>query len=165
MNNLITLIEKLGIILETSETLPEKISGFYYQDDFYNIIVINQSIKSEKEFRWVLCHELGHYFTSLANNSKLSYSDYANIINSHRNEIRAIRWACDYLIPTNELLDFIRSKVYVTNEDILSHFDVNESLLIMKYFVMSMKSCSWKVADHKFLVLSSLPSVYIYDEF
>lgn len=165
MENLITLISELGIILETSKVLPKKINGFYYQDEFHNIIVINNHVKSEKEFRLVLTHELGHYFTSMANNPVLSYSHYANIINSHRNEFRAIRWACEYLVPTNSLLDYMKSNTCVTNEEIIDHFEVNESLLQMKYYFMGTQSNRWKIDCKRTLILSSLPSIYIYDEF
>ena len=165
MNNLTKLISDLGIIVEVSKSLPSKIKGFYYQDSFYNILVINSRIKTERDLRQVLSHELGHYFTSIANNSALSYSHYSNIINSHRNEIRAIRWACDYLIPTDVLLDVINNNVCISKSDLLEYFEIDESLLIMKYYFMSTHKSIWKIGTKRRLVLSSLPSVYIYDEF
>jgi len=154
------LIQKLGIYL-TSEKLPIHIKGFYYTDTYHDIIVINKNVTSELEFREILSHELGHYFTSVFTNPLASYSEYLNILNTQRNEFRAIRWACNYLVPTFTMMHTLKQSAYDI-DDICSYFDVSKELLMMKLYMMSLEQNSWHIEGNRYLMLSSLPSVYIF---
>jgi len=157
------LIQRLGIFL-TSEKLPIHIKGFYYTDTYHDIIVINKNVTNESEFKEIVSHELGHYFTSVFTNPLASYSEYLSVLNTQRNEFRAIRWACNYLVPTFMLM---RTLQYGTHDidDICSNFDVSKELLLMKLYMMSLEQKSWHIQGNKYLTLSSLPSVYLFEKF
>ncbi|MBF4693978.1 ImmA/IrrE family metallo-endopeptidase [Fusibacter ferrireducens] len=162
MTKLLDIITTLGIHIEYRPDPPSKIRGFYYKDLGDEIIVMNEDIKDETEFRHVLAHELGHYFTTITTKSLSPYSSYLDILNTHRNESRAIRWACDYLIPTYDLLGYLKSQKGVSIADIALAFKVTEEMITMKFTIMSLERLYWKVDDKRSLVLTSLPSIYMY---
>lgn len=162
MNELQTLIADLGINLECNQKLPGHINGFYYKNEADEFIIVNSKVKDEKEFRYTLAHELGHYFTTITTKSAFPYSIYTNILNTHRNESRAIRWACDYLVPTYELIEFLKSEKDASVSDIAHKFEISEELLNMKFYFMSLDKTYWPVDEKRYLVLASLPSVYMY---
>lgn len=108
MQKLTSLIKQLGIQITKSSALPQTIKGFYYHDPQQDIIVINDCVETAGEFREVLAHELGHYFTY---ENSFCGSEFFNALQNQRSEFRATRWACDYLLPTDALLKIIENRV------------------------------------------------------
>ena len=60
-------------------------------------------LRRERELRAVFAEELGHHFTTSGCWVTLASSE-ASRLSRDRVELRAIRWAIDYLIDTTELL-------------------------------------------------------------
>ncbi|MBS7528555.1 ImmA/IrrE family metallo-endopeptidase [Fusibacter paucivorans] len=162
MNKLTQLIDKLGVEVITNP-LPTRLNGLYFADTYNNYIIINRNVKSESKLREVLSHELGHYFTSILTNTASHYSDYLVKLNVHRNEFRAVRWACNYLMPDMDVIGAIIDG-HVTLDALCNHFNVSKELLTMKFYFMSLHGLSWRIDDRRFLILSDLPSVYIFEE-
>ena len=94
-----------GIVLEYA-TLGHGILGLYYKEhDTPHIITINKSIRHDKmKHMEILAEELGHYFTTCGNftGSLLHYRDRLSL---NKCEIKALKWACNFLISDDELLD------------------------------------------------------------
>ncbi|MBF4693886.1 ImmA/IrrE family metallo-endopeptidase [Fusibacter ferrireducens] len=158
MDTLLNRIKSLGIQLEITNALPQSVNGFYYRDDVHDIIVINNAIKSEVEFKAVLSHELGHYFTTEPHYKSNSFLD---IIHTERDEIRAIRWSCDYLIPNELLLRTLSEASDMQFQSLTDYFEIPAQLLEMKFYFMSLISHKWQLDDSKCLLLSALPSIYV----
>lgn len=158
MDTLLSMINSLGIQLEITSALPQNVNGFYYRDDHHDIIVINNAIKNEAEFRTVLSHELGHYFTT---GDSFKDNSFLNLIHTERDEIRAIRWACDYLIPNDLLISKLREASDMPLESLADYFQVSTKLMKMKFYFMSLISHKWQLGDSKLLLLSALPSIFV----
>lgn len=161
MNKLLCLCNDLGIDLSTAD-MPHTHNGFCYQNDGYSAIVINNKL-DEKHLKEVLAHEVGHYLNDIMTNAFFIYSEYVDILHRKRNEERAIRWATNYLINTEDLLAYLRSTQGLKISTLSEHFEVSEETITMKFFIMSLEKLTRQLDDTRSLVLSDLPSVYIFD--
>ncbi len=158
MDTLLNLMEKMGIQFNLSDELPEAVNGFFYHDDSHDIIVMNSEIEDETEFRMILSHELGHFFTAqICTISSIS----TQRIQVDRNEIRAIRWACDYLIDTEALLSCLDASSNHNMLTLAEQFQVTLETLQLKLYFMSLDAPLWKLSSNCYFVLSSYPTVYI----
>ncbi len=158
MDTLLDMINSLGIQLEITSALPRNVNGFYYKDDIHDIIVINNALKNEAEFRTVLSHELGHYFTT---GGSFKVNAFMDLIHTERDEVRAIRWACDYLIPNDLLISKLREVSEMPLQSLADYFEVSIELMKMKFYFMSLISPKWQLDGSKILLLSALPSIYV----
>lgn len=83
--------------------LPENISGIYYSDGSYNILIaINSSLKTRAEQTCIFAEELGHYYTSYGN-LLLDPNVDRTLINQQ--ETRAKRWAAKKLVPIRNIIE------------------------------------------------------------
>ncbi|GAU79492.1 ImmA/IrrE family metallo-endopeptidase [Fusibacter sp. 3D3] len=158
METLLNIIESLGIQLEITKDLPKGVNGFYYQDAAHDIIVVNEQIKDEVEFKTVLSHELGHYFTTGFN---FKGSPFMDLIHTERDEVRAMRWACDYLIPSDDLVKRLDMASEMQLHILADFYGVSPELMKMKFYFMSLTSVKWQLSISKVLLLSALPSIYV----
>ena len=113
--------EKFDIILQKCRIikeylpLPKSILGYYYCDKNYYMIMLNESIQcNERLDRCVLAEEIGRYHTSIGDITPRKYMCYRDRLSMDRQELQAMRWATDFLIPTKLLLDTIRTNKTVT---------------------------------------------------
>lgn len=149
----------------TLAPLPNKIRGAYYlAPDNRSSIVLNESLVEEGfEYRSVLAEELGHHFTSAGETPSLFSMTYSDRVQRDRTESKAIRWAADFLIPTELLLLRIEDCSVSSIDELADAFRVTAQLIQCKLYYMSCKSIYWSLSDGRLLCLASLPSVYIYD--
>ncbi|MGL4569667.1 MAG: ImmA/IrrE family metallo-endopeptidase [Clostridium sp.] len=134
INDIYELIETEDIILE-EVYFKENIKGIYFKVPGINpTIGINKSIISDtKKYISVLAEELGHHFTSIGDLTAEAVT-YSEQLNKSRQEIRARRWAANYLISDTEITAAIlqnRSTLY----GLSLHFNVTEE--IIKYKLLS----------------------------
>lgn len=161
LDELLYLIEERNIILE-HHAMPESCNGHFYSDESIDLIIINESIVHDKKlYTAVLAEEVGHYFTCIGIHVSKKHMNYRARIELDRYEETAMRWACDFLIPTEMLISYIASNISCENDEIANQFDVTSELLNHKFRYMSYNKMYWTLDNHNILVLSGLPSVFV----
>jgi len=149
----------------TLAALPNKIKGIYHlSSDNQSNIMLNQCLaEGTSEYRSILAEELGHYFTSVGETPSLSDMPYCDKVQRDRTELKAMRWAADFLIPTELLLSRIEDCLVSSLQELADAFLVTVELIQHKLYYMSCKALYWPLASGKHLCLASLPSIYIFD--
>lgn len=131
------LCHKEGIIIEYA-TLKSGILGFYFKDENTpHIIALNKTILNDKmKHIEVLAEELGHYYTTCGNftGSLLHYRDRIEL---NKCEIKALRWACNYLIKDEDIIKL--SYQGYNHYEISEILGVPYTLLIQKMNFMKLK--------------------------
>lgn len=134
--DLFNIINKEKIIFE-EVNFKNNIDGIYYKDyDLDPIIGINNKIVSKHyKYKSILAEELGHHFTTVGDLTAecITYSD--KIFRS-KQELKAKRWAANYLITDYE---FKEALLYPNNNinSLAEYFDVTEELIHIK--IMNIK--------------------------
>lgn len=140
--------------------------GFYVYLEECTVIGISNAIgHNEKLFRTVLAEEIGHHFTIISNKQPTQYLTYSDRLGLDKSESAALTWAADFLIPTKELLNIIGSGGCQGIHDIEEAFEVCDYLVLHKLKNMANKSLAYPLSDGRQLILSSLPSLFVYDSF
>ncbi|BES66089.1 hypothetical protein SANA_25280 [Gottschalkiaceae bacterium SANA] len=147
--------------------LPNKIQGAYYlAPDNRSSIILNQSLtEGSFEYRSVLAEELGHHFTSAGETPSLASMTYCDRVHRDRTESKAVRWAADFLIPTELLLCKVEDCSVACIHELADAFQVTVELINHKLYYMSCTAPYWTLRSGRELCLASLPSIYIYDPF
>lgn len=94
--------------------------------------------------RIILSEELGHYFTTIGNNTPKKYIKYSDKLKIDICEEKVIRWALNFLVPTQALLDFLQQHEYLIIDDCCTHFDVPMELISKKFETTTQEGISWK---------------------
>ena len=131
------LCHKEGIVIEYV-TLESGILGFYFKDKgMPHIIGLNKTILNDKmKHIEVLAEELGHYYTTCGNFTT-PLLHYRDRIELNRCEVKALRWACNYLISDKDVLSLSsQTNNYYEMSEILG---VPYNLLVQKINFMSLK--------------------------
>ncbi len=148
----------------TLAPLPEKIHGFYSMFQNQPQIVMNECLpEGSAEYRCVLAEELGHHFTSPVEALPRSGIPYYERLQHDRVESKAVRWAADFLIPTELLLHRIEDCSVSCIQELADAFQVTVELMQHKLYYMSCKALYWPLSNGSSLCLASLPSIYIYN--
>lgn len=159
------ILDKCRIIKEFAP-LPSSILGYYFCDGEYYIILINEAIKhDERLYRTVLAEEIGHYRTTIGDITPRKYMCYADRITVDRHELKALKWATDFLIPTETLLNVLKTKTAETLEDLVNYFYVTNEFFMKKLEFMARQNPIWDIDEERYLCLYKLPSVYIFKKF
>ena len=159
-----TILKKCRIIKEFA-TLPESILGYYYCDTNYYVILINESIKRDARlYRCVLAEEIGHYRTTIGDITPRKYMCYKDRLTIDKKEQSALKWATDFMIPTQMLLDFLKEHKQPTIIELSDYFNVTEDFLMRKLEFMSKQNSVWDIDGKKSLYLVNFPSVHIYEK-
>lgn len=163
LQDIVTLLNDCNIILEY-QILPEHVLGIYHGDSNMDLIIINQYITTDKiQHRIILAEELGHYFTTIGNNTPKKYYKYSDMLKVDKCEEKAMRWATNYLVPDQQLIDLVSCYSMITIKDCCKTFEVTEDFMKLKFKDMALRNPYWKLSDGRYLNLASLPSVYIMD--
>ena len=158
------IIEKSQIILEFAP-LPDQVLGYYTFDNGYYIILVNDSIKNdEKLYRTVLAEEIGHYRTTIGDITPRKYMCYSKRIQIDKKELLALKWATDFLIPTDMLLEKIKKETILNIHDLMDYFQVTKAFFMQKLEFMAKQQPVWDIDQKRSLYLN-LPSVFIYEKF
>lgn len=157
------VLRKCHIIREFA-TLPEQTLGYYYCDGNYYVILINESIRGdERLYRCVLAEEIGHYRTTIGDITPRKYMCYRDRLKVDKMELLALRWATDFMVPTENLLDILREQKLPSVEMLADEFRVTYPFLMQKLEFMSKQNCIWDLDGKRSLYLGSFPSVHIYE--
>jgi len=144
--------------------LPTNVGGTFYSDNTVSMIIMNNNLDtSSAKYKTILIEELGHYFTSVGDNTPKKHLSYSQKLRIDKSEEQAIRWACNYAIPDLDLLNQIKENKMRTIQDIAEHYNVTTEFVQQKLEFMNRVQCNWNIDETRTLVLSSLPSVYIYN--
>ncbi|WP_250675406.1 ImmA/IrrE family metallo-endopeptidase [Paraclostridium ghonii] len=163
VEKLFDLIEKLGIQVYFNDLKQLGFLGLYIElEKSAPTILIDNSIKNkEKELFKVLLEELGHFYTS-SGNSLSDTSTYRKKLNISKCELKSEKWLCEYLISEKDLIDAINSSPTST-EDICEYLDIDIEILISRLRSLSLKKQSLNLGNNKFLMLTKLPNICVYD--
>ncbi len=163
LEKLFNLTEKLGIKIYFNDLKHFGVLGLYIESEKSDpTILIDSSIKNkEKQLSRVLLEELGHFYTS-SGDSLSDTSTYRKKLNISKCELKSEKWLCEYLISEKDLIDAINSSPTST-EDICEYLDVDIEILITRLKLLALKKQSLHLGNNKFLMLTKLPNIYVYD--
>lgn len=147
----------------SQEKLPQKIRGIYYDDsDDLRSIILNSDLEwTDSMLRTVLAEEIGHHFTETTNIIPQINAPIGDRISRSRSEARALTWAANCMVPTSNLLDYIKCNKTATKEEISEAFNVDPELLDMKFYIMSLEHQLWVIEKPLYLNLANWPSVFV----
>ncbi len=130
MDAMLALAEERFIKVHYSNNLGNGIDGIYIEErGIPPIIGINKRILSNTRYtRCVFAEELGHHFTTVGDHVPKEFYCYAQRVVIDREEYKAMRWATNYLIPENDLLDCLRDGLYEIWE-LAEHFRVTDDFM------------------------------------
>jgi len=136
--------------------------GVYYSSkETGPIIGISTKIENdEDQLMLVLAEELGHHFTSVGE-SVGPYYHHADRVNLDKVEEAALRWACDTLVPTEELISCIKNSTD-TLHDVSKRLHVSKKILHEKLRFLSLQHSFIQINDNLALVLSGFPNICLY---
>ncbi|KAB3535622.1 ImmA/IrrE family metallo-endopeptidase [Alkaliphilus pronyensis] len=161
--NLDLIIQKCRIFKKYAP-LPDNILGYYYYDGDYYIILINNILKgNERLYRTVLAEEIGHYRTTIGDITPRKYMCNKDRLEIDKKELLALRWACDFLIPTDSLIELVKNKNAISLADMADYFMVTEEFMMKKFEFMAKIKAVWDLDSNRKLCLFNLPSVFIYE--
>lgn len=136
MQNLIPLVERENIFLSYKDlSYPTRnLLGLYYFDPVKQTpnIVLDLSLEHNLPLhRSVLAEELGHYFTAPQASILTPYTSYNVKMILSRDEEKALRWACDFLVPVEKFVECIEKGVQEV-EEIADYFAVTKFLILRR---------------------------------
>lgn len=148
LGGLLRLVEQEGIHLcytDLSDAPGRRVYGLYYREPRRNLPVIILDHRLEHNLplhRSVLAEELGHHFTAPSTSVAVAYTSYSVALALSRDERRALRWACDYLLPVAEVAAAVERGI-ATPWDLAEHFLVTEWLIWrrLEFMAAAAKSC------------------------
>lgn len=159
-----SIINNSGIVKEFAP-LPYSALGYFYSDGDFHLILINKEIqRDERLYRTILAEEMGHYKTAVGDYTPKRKMIYSERIAIDKKELLALRWATNFLLPTELLLKAIKDRLVGTVDEILDYFYVTQEFFVHKLRFMAKEKIKWQIDEKKYLVLTSLPSLYIYEE-
>lgn len=159
-----SIINNSGIIKEFAP-LPYSALGCFYSDGDFHLILINKEIrKDERLYRTILAEEIGHYMTTVGDYTPRREMTYSERIDIDKKELLALKWATNFLIPTELLLKAIKDRLVGTFEEMLDYFYVTEEFLLHKLRFMAKERIKWEIDGKRHLILTCLPSLYVYEE-
>ncbi|KDR95944.1 protein of unknown function [Peptoclostridium litorale DSM 5388] len=152
-------------IIKEFVPLSEAVLGYYSFDGEYYIILINESIKGDHRlYRTVLAEEIGHYRTTIGDITPRKYMCYSERLIINKKELLALKWAVNFLISTQDLLDIIKDKSVLSISEMADYFFVTEKFIYQKFEFMSKERLTWDIDSKRSLILSNLPSLFIYEK-
>lgn len=164
LDKLLKLAHDENIIIHYTDYIPGNLGGLYVEiPGLGPVINILNSIKNnKKEFTEVLAEEIGHYFTSIGDSiSKVnSYTDKLNIL---RCENKANKWACEFLIREDELIDALNKNINCIH-DLAEYLDVDVEILLKRLEYLALQKPTLRISDTKQLILTNLPNIYFYED-
>ena len=148
------------------EDLDEDVLGTFLSVDGLDIIIINATITENfRLYNTVVAEEIGHYFTSKGNSIPCDISSSQANLNYEKNENIALRWALDCFLPTEKLINVIFKNNQINLKELSKQFGFTEEFIMQKFYLLSLKQNKIKLNNYKFLILSSYPTIYIYDDY
>ncbi len=152
-------------VIKRITNLPECIHGFYYCDGEYYIILINSNIKdNERLYRCVLAEELGHHMMTIGDMTPRKFMCYRDRLYLDKQERMAMKWATDFLLPTDKVLEAFRRNLADSIPEMAELFCVTEEFFLHKMDFMSKRNSIWPLDGNRSLYLYDFPSVWVYEK-
>ncbi len=127
---LFALAEKEGIKIEWWDFEPPLEAVYLAIPDMPPVIGLANSLYHSPRayFRYVLAEELGHHFTTVGYRIPRIYFHYRDRMEVSRVEFRALKWAAQWLMPSDKLLRAFRQGI-VEVWELAEYFDVTENMV------------------------------------
>lgn len=111
-------------------SLKSPMRGFYCKEPgCLPFIGLDRSLPSNRRLhRCVFAEELGHHFTSVGTVLTKFHYSIQDRLTIDKCEYKALRWAANFLVPENDLLDAIASGLFETWE-LADEFNVTEEMM------------------------------------
>lgn len=163
LEKLFNLAEKEGIEIYYKDLKILGFLGLYIECyESPSMILLDDSLKNNNEKAYkILLEELGHHYTSCGD-SISCVDTYLDKLKISKCEIKAEKWLCHYLISTTDLIDAI-NKYPTSVEDICDYLNVGIEMLLSKLKFLSLETKSLCLGNNRFLSLTNLPNMFIYD--
>lgn len=161
---LLDIAEKENIIIKFVDEIPEVFAEALYISKFGIRMILMANILKNNTIRMteVLAEELGHHFTSMGDN--IEPKNYFDKVNIDKCEAKALRWACNFLVPKDELIDELRKRP-TSIDELADGLSVSRDILMQSFYYLSLNNEYLQIEDDEFLVLSNYPTLYIYNKF
>ena len=161
---LLDIAEKENIIIKFVDEIPEVFAEALYISKFGIRMILMANILKSNTIRMteVLAEELGHHFTSMGDN--IEPKNYFDKVNIDKCEAKALRWACNFLVPKDELIDELRKRP-ASIDELADGLSVSRDLLMQSFYYLSLNNEYLQIEDDRYLVLSSYPTLYMFDKF
>lgn len=144
MRALLELVKQENVFLSYKNLhYPSRVLlGLYYFDPIKctsNIIIESTLEHNLPLHRSVLAEELGHYYTAPQTSILTPYTSYTLKIQLSRDEAKAIRWACDFLMPDEQFSQAIEKGLW-DRDELAEYFVVTPWLVSQKLHFLSVGS-------------------------
>ena len=161
---LLDIAEKENIIIKFVDEIPEVFAEALYISKFGIRMILMANILKSNTIRMteVLAEELGHHFTSMGDN--IEPKNYFDKVNIDKCEAKALRWACNFLVPKDELIDELRKRP-ASIDELADGLSVSRDILMQSFYYLSLNNEYLQIEDDRYLVLSSYPTMYMFDKF
>lgn len=161
---LLDIAEKENIIIKFVDEIPEVFAEALYISKFGIRMILMANILKNNTIRMteVLAEELGHHFTSMGDN--IEPKNYFDKVNIDKCEAKALRWACNFLVPKDELIDELRKRP-ASIDELADGLSVSRDILMQSFYYLSLNNEYLQIEDDRYLVLSSYPTLYMFDKF
>jgi hypothetical protein len=159
---LFELTEEQGISIEYNK-LPQGLLGFYMKEPKMKAVIsIDKSIlNDEDKFLEVFAEEVGHHFTTTGDFVG-PFFHYKDRLMLNKTEEKAMRWATEYLIPLNELIEIVKTGICSVN-DLIDKLELPREIVMRRLEFLSKKYEVIQITSSKYLVLNSYPNVFVFE--
>lgn len=140
MDDLWALCDQEGIVVLYVDNLTRsklKLGYYYRTEDGQPVILLDESLQDmPRRHRCVLAEELGHYFCG-ATGAIVRPGAYSPLSGGARakDEHRGLRWAANYLIPTDRLALAAQAGLSSVPE-LADYFEVEEYMVWRKFHIL-----------------------------
>ncbi len=133
------------------------------KENMHSMIFLDNSLKKDKNKHIeVLAEELGHYFTTVGT-SVGNIKTYSDKLELNRVENKADKWATNFLITDEEIINLINKNITDINEmaEVLS---VPYEIVLKKLKNLSITKQYLYLGNGKYLMLTNFPNLIIYQD-
>lgn len=133
------------------------------KENMPSMIFLDNSLKKDKNKHIeVLAEELGHFFTSVGI-SVGNIKTYSDKLELNKVENKADKWATNFLITEEDIINLINKNITCIYEmaDIIG---VSVEILMKKFKYLSKVKQMLDLGNGKYLILTNLPSLIIYNK-
>lgn len=133
MEGLLAICDAEGVKVSYQPLAPDRgLLGMYIREGRRAGIILDESLSSQPRLeRTVMAEEVGHHFTvGHGNIFVVRFSHQVATVLS-RDEYRALRWAANYLIPTDDLVRAIQ-RGYTSLDELADYFYVTSWMVQRK---------------------------------
>lgn len=140
MDNLVALCDREGIVVLYVDSLTRSRNklGYYFRDeDGQPVILLDSTLRDKPRLhRCILAEELGHYFCGAHGRIVRPAADTPLARQARaRDEHQGLRWAANYLIPTEELAVAAKTGLSLAPE-LADYFRVEEYMVWRKLHIL-----------------------------